>query len=160
MEFTYFLVAHLTLSYIGPLLVIFVSYVLVFHRIWSRQIPSASVEMQTASQLLQQSKMRALRMLAAVVMAFFISFLPLYVTFTRFKLADLKGSGWEFPNDDDNFWIWFCPVAQWMSSANSCVNPFLYNFLDPRFRSRFQELLRFPLISQRTQVAQQQESLV
>ena len=74
MEFTYFLVAHLTLSYIGPLLVIFVSYVLVFHRIWSRQIPSASVEMQTASQLLQQSKMRALRMRAAVVMAFFISF--------------------------------------------------------------------------------------
>jgi hypothetical protein len=106
--------------------------------------------MQAASQMLQQSKMRALRMLAAVVIAFFISFLPLYVTFMRFKLAKLKDSGWEFPNDAEDFWMWVCPFAQWMSSANSCVNPFLYNFLDQRFRMRFRQLLRFPSKSQQS----------
>jgi hypothetical protein len=144
MEFVYFLVAHLTLSYLGPLLVIFVSYVLVFQHIWQRQIPSESAEMEAESKMLHQSKMRALRMLAAVVIAFFISFLPLYVTFMRFKLVDLEGNGWDFPSEKEEFWIWICPFAQWMSSANSCLNPFLYNFLDPKFRARFRELLRLP----------------
>ncbi len=33
------------------------------------------------------------------------------------------------------------PIAQWLGSANSCVNPVLYHFLDPRFRAGFRQLL-------------------
>ena len=39
------------------------------------------------------------------------------------------------------FWEMIMPVVQWLSSANSCVNPLLYHFLDPRFRSGFKQLL-------------------
>ena len=145
MEFVYFLVVHLTVSFIGPLAAIITSYAMVFHHIWFRKIPSetsaGSMNHQQQQQQLQRSKMRALRMLAAVVGAFAIAFLPLYFIFTRLKLATLQGSGWEFTNQSQDVWISVIPLAQWMSSANSCINPFLYHFLDPRFRSRFRQML-------------------
>ena len=145
MEFVYFLVAHLMIRFIVPLVTIFVSYILVFHRILRRQILSAaSIETRATTRLLQRSKMRALRLLAAVVIAFFISFLPLYVTFTRLKLAAyLIGTEWVITSDTEvSFWLSVIPIVQWISSANSCVNPFIYNFFDPKFRSRFRQMLR------------------
>ena len=68
MSFAYFALTHLTLCYVVPLLVIVVSYVLVGHRIWRRQIlgshPSDEVERQARQ--LQQTKLRALRMVAMI----------------------------------------------------------------------------------------------
>ena len=133
------------MSFIGPLAAIITSYAMVFHHIWFRKIPSetsaGSMNHQQQQQQLQRSKMRALRMLAAVVGAFAIAFLPLYFIFTRLKLATLQGTGWEFTNQSQDVWISVIPLAQWMSSANSCINPFLYHFLDPKFRSRFRQML-------------------
>lgn len=145
MEFFYFLVAHFAISYVGPLLVILVSYVLVFHRIWRRQIPSVSPPIETSShsakQSLYTSKMQALRMLAAVVVFFILSFLPLYAIFMHYKLMRFQGQ--KFTKRTQDFWMWGIPIAQWMSSANSCFNPIFYNFLDPKFRSRFRQMLQF-----------------
>ena len=155
MSFAYFALTHLTLCYVVPLLVIAVSYVLVGHQIWERKIlgshPSDEVERQT--RLLQQSKLRALRMVAVVVGAFALAWLPLYATFTRIQLGKVF-TEWQLSIDPDSpFWLTHIAITQWMSSANSCVNPFLYHFLDPRFRCRFRQLLFFRS-SQRTTTQQ------
>ena len=143
MEVAYFSFAHLTLCYVVPLLVIVVSYAFVGHRIWKRQILGShpSDEVNRQARLLQQSKLRALRMVAVVVGAFALAWLPLYATFMRMTLANAFNQ-WDLNSEEDiNWWSTVIPIAQWMSSANSCVNPFLYHFFDPRFRSRFRQLL-------------------
>lgn len=144
MEVVYFSVVHLILCYVVPLLIIVISYVLVGHRIWRRQIlgsyPLDEVERQARQ--LQQKKLRALRMVAIVVAAFALAWLPLYFIFTRIKLSYIFTSNWMTPGETElSWWPTVISVAQWMSSANSCVNPFLYHFLDPRFRCRFKQLL-------------------
>ena len=146
MDVAYFSVARLTLCYIAPLLVIVVCYALVCHRIWKHQIPgsqlSDEVEVQRQTRQFQRTKLRALRMVGFVVAAFAFAWLPSYATFMRLKLAHAFAGYWELSTDDQiDLWKAAVPIAQWMSSANSCVNPFLYHFLDPRFRFRFRQML-------------------
>ena len=158
----YFAVAHLTLCYVGPLVVIAFCYALICRAIWHRQIPgrdAIDTEQRPPRRChnnlhhhqpyrrraryhgvdgrlnLQRAKIRALRMLAVVVAAFALSWLPLYATFTRLKFTE------DMSEPEAEFWQIMMPIAQWLSSANSCVNPLLYHFLDPRFRSGFRQLL-------------------
>ena len=135
----YFVVAHLSLCYVVPLVVVVACYALIFQRVWYRKIPSEVVSSSPdfhLPQRLHQSKLRALRMLAAVVTAFALGWLPLYVTFSRLKFTVVPLS-----EAEEQFWRTMVPIAQWMSSANSCVNPVLYHFLDPRFRAGFSRIL-------------------
>ena len=151
MEMAYFISIQLSLCYLIPLLIIVICYVLVCHRIWRRQIPGSSHSHRSnccdggmahrRTRKLQQSKLRALRMVAVVVAAFAFSWLPLYFIFSRIKLANAI-SGWAISSElEANILSALIPLCQWLSSANSCVNPFLYHFLDPRFRFRFRQLL-------------------
>ena len=143
MEVAYFSVTHLTLCYVVPLLIIIVSYALVCHRIWRREIPGSqlSEEVERQTHQLHKSKLRALRVVAVVVVAFALAWLPLYATFLRLKLAtSFTQFGISGELEADMLAV-VIPIAQWMSSANSCINPFLYHFLDPRFRYRFRQML-------------------
>jgi hypothetical protein len=157
MEIAYFSFAHLTLCYVVPLLVIIVSYVLVGYRIWRRhQIPNtndepSSVELERrVHPLLQRTKVRALRMVAIVVAAFALAWLPLYTIFAYIKFNTFLQHQW-VPSDEIeiNLWSIIIPIAQWISCASSCINPFLYHFFDPRFRFRFRQLLSKRQIRQR-----------
>lgn len=144
MEIVYYSVARLIFCYIVPLLIIVFCYALVCHRIWKHQIPGShlSEEVERQTRQLQQMKLRALRMIGFVVAAFALAWLPFYITFMRLKLANAFVGHWGLSDDDQiNLWTTVVPIAQWMSSANSCVNPFLYHFLDPRFRFRFRQML-------------------
>lgn len=157
----YFAVAHLTICYVGPLVIIVLCYAMICKRIWHRQIPgSNAIDLEprhrryhanchhhhncrrhryyygTEGQLnLQRAKIRALRMLAIVVAVFALSWLPLYATFARIKFTE------DMSESEADFWRVMVPIAQWLSSANSCVNPLLYHFLDPKFRMGFRQLL-------------------
>lgn len=144
MEIVYYSVARLTLCYIVPLLVIVICYAFVCHRIWKHQIPGShlSDEVERHTRQLQRMKLRALRMVGVVVTAFALAWLPIYITFMRLKMANAFAGYWGLSSDEQvNLWTTVVPIAQWMSSANSCVNPFLYHFLDPRFRFRFRQML-------------------
>jgi hypothetical protein len=152
---TYYAVAHLTLCYVLPLVIIAACYALICRQIWCRQIPGSGEQGPpnhhhrchhynnnrrryngVGGRLnLHRAKIRALRMLGVVVAAFALSWFPLYATFTRLKFAK------SMSEPEAEFWEMIMPVAQWLSSANSCVNPLLYHFLDPRFRSGFKQLL-------------------
>lgn len=149
----YYAVAHLTLCYVLPLVIIAACYALICRQIWCRQIPGSGEQglnyrhrchhynnrrryNGVGGRLnLHRAKIRALRMLAIVVAAFALSWFPLYATFTRLKFTKAMSDG------EAEFWEMLMPVAQWLSSANSCVNPLLYHFLDPKFRSGFKQLL-------------------
>ena len=144
MEAVYFFVAHLLLCYIVPLFVIVVSYAVVGRCICRREMPISlqlSEEVKARVCQLQQSKYRALWMIAVVVGAFAVAWLPFYIVFTRVHLSTVSNE-WNISEElDKNIFPFVIPIAQWMSSANSCINPFLYHFLDPRFRSRFRQML-------------------
>ena len=150
----YYAVAHLTLCYVLPLVIIAACYALICKQIWMRQIPGSGEQGPNHHHRchhynnnrrryngvggrlnLQRAKIRALRMLGVVVAAFALSWFPLYATFTRLKFAK------SMSESESEFWEMIMPVAQWLSSANSCVNPLLYHFLDPRFRSGFRQVL-------------------
>ena len=142
MEATFFFVAHLLLCYVVPLFIIVVSYALVGRGIWRREVPSfhLSDEVQARVFQLQQSKYRALWVIAVVVAAFAVTWFPFYVTFTRIQLSNAFDE-WKISEElETRIFSTAIPIAQWMSSANSCINPFIYHFLDPRFRSRFRSM--------------------
>ena len=143
MEIVYYSVARLTFCYIVPLLIIVFCHTLVCHRIWKHRIPGSqlSEEVERQTHQLHKSKLRALRVVAVVVVAFALAWLPLYATFLRLKLAtSFTQFGISGELEADMLAV-VIPIAQWMSSANSCINPFLYHFLDPRFRYRFRQML-------------------
>lgn len=74
-------------------------------------------------------------MLLAVVVAFTLAWFPLYLTFGMLKL------GPHLSDDQLEVWKNVVPIAQWLSSSNSCVNPILYHFLDRRLRAMFRKKL-------------------
>ena len=146
MGFIYFVVTHLTLCYIVPLLIIIVSYGFICHRIWKRQMLGSQPtnEVDERARQLERSKFRGLRMIAAVVAAFAFTWLPLYATFTRNKLANAFTGGVLLTETEVNLWYYVIPINQWLSSANSCINPFLYHFRDSKFRFHFRQMICGP----------------
>ena len=69
-------------------------------------------------------------MIAVVVEAFAVAWLPFYIVFTRIHLSNVSDE-WNISDElDTNAIPFVIPIAQWMSSANSCINLFLDHFLD------------------------------
>lgn len=59
------------------------------------------------------------KMLVVVIIIFVVSWMPLYIIFARLKLGS-ELAPWE-----SNFLQYMTPIAQWMGSSNSCINPIL-----------------------------------
>ncbi len=71
-------------------------------------------------------------MLLVVVVLFAMSWLPLYAIFTRVKCGPQPISDLE-----DKIIRTIMPIAQWLGSSNSCINPILYAFFNKKYRSGF-----------------------
>ncbi|XP_060523643.1 neuropeptide SIFamide receptor-like [Cylas formicarius] len=131
----YFLTANLLFCYILPMILITMCYVLIYIKVWKRNIPSDTKDAQM-ERLQQKSKVKVVKMLVAVVILFVISWLPLYAIFARIKLGgDIE------PWEEEILPI-ATPVAQWLGASNSCINPILYAFFNKKFRKGFVAIIK------------------
>lgn len=129
----YFLIGNLLLCYLIPLTLISICYILIWVRVSYRQVPTDSAA--AMQKVHRKAKIGVLKMLVVVVLVFLLSWLPLYALFARIKL----GSGLQ-PWEENAISI-ATPIAQWLGSSNSCINPLLYAFLNVKFRRAFQSML-------------------
>ncbi|CAL8142351.1 unnamed protein product [Orchesella dallaii] len=130
----YFAVAHLLFCYLLPLTLITICYTLILRKVSMRKIPQETKNLSTEL-LVQRSKMKVIKMLLLVVVLFAMSWLPLYSIFTRVKFGP-QPSEWE-----DQLIRTITPIAQWLGSSNSCINPILYAFFNKKYRTGFKAVL-------------------
>lgn len=135
MEKGYFLGAIFLTCYTIPLCLISACYALIACRVLRGQTPGIT---SSLSLRLRRSRVRALEMLVVVVILFALSWLPLYaIQVRRYFGGELIGT-----EPDFNLVAFvLIPVAQWLSNANSCINPFIYCFFSSRFRNGFRNLV-------------------
>uniref|UniRef100_T1JEB7 G-protein coupled receptors family 1 profile domain-containing protein n=1 Tax=Strigamia maritima TaxID=126957 RepID=T1JEB7_STRMM len=134
----YYLVANLLLCYLLPLSLISICYLLIWRRVCRRQVPGETKGHGFGvDHIIHKSKIKAIKMLLAVVVLFALSWLPLYAIFTRIKCGEdlVSGSG------EEALLQALTPFAQWLGASNSCINPVLYAFFNSKFRSGFKTLL-------------------
>ncbi|CAD5124352.1 DgyrCDS12641 [Dimorphilus gyrociliatus] len=127
----YFLGATFLCCYTLPLLSIVICYTLIALRVWRRNAPGVA----NTSEVIFKSKVKVLKMLSCVVVLFAFSWLPLYAT----KIRILFGGS--FSGMEEKILIQtILPIAQWLGSSNSCINPIVYCFFSRKFRRGFKEL--------------------
>ncbi|RWS00241.1 neuropeptide FF receptor 2-like protein [Dinothrombium tinctorium] len=143
-EITYFVVANLCLCYLIPLFIITACYVAIWIKVCRRNIPeekgtntgkSLNAQMDA---VLQRSKLKVAKMMVVVVVIFVLSWLPLYIIFTRLKL----GNPLKIGSVEERILMVAAPIAQWLGASNSCINPILYAFLNKKFRNGFAAIIK------------------
>ncbi|XP_070509164.1 neuropeptide SIFamide receptor-like [Chironomus tepperi] len=130
----YFLFANLLACYVMPMILISICYILIWIKVSRRDIPGDTKDAQK-DRIQQQSKIKVVKMLALVVILFVLSWLPLYAIFTIMKF------GGPLDQKMEEFLNIFTPIAQWLGSANSCINPILYAF-NEKYRRGFIAIIR------------------
>lgn len=131
----YFILANLVACYILPMLLISLCYILIWIKVWRRSIPGDTRDAQM-DRMQQKSKVKVVKMLVAVVILFVLSWLPLYFIFARIKFGGPMNS-----EEEEIFQI-ATPIAQWLGSSNSCINPVLYAFFNKKYRRGFAAIIK------------------
>ena len=131
---SYFLGAIFLCCYSVPLVLIVACYFLIGAKVWRRRAPGEKIS--TSNGVVQKSKVKAVKMLCIVVVMFGFSWLPLYVI----RLWSLYGSNnnkelQRIVRDIIN------PIAQWLGSSNSGMNPIIYCFFSKRYRRGFKDTI-------------------
>ena len=86
---------------------------------------------------IRASKTRVVRMLVAVTVIFALSWLPLYLLKFRILLGStLKRT------ERALYFDYLIPVAQWLGSANCCINPLIYCYFSSSFRESTKTVLK------------------
>lgn len=134
----YFLVANLIMCYCLPLVLISISNVIIWCHVSHRKVPGTQDSSASAAPIKKMHKKArhgVRKMLGIVTLTFLISWLPLYILVTRMKFAS------EPLSDEESYLLdILMPLAQWLGSWNSSVNPVLYAFLNSKFREMFRSL--------------------
>ncbi|XP_051900486.1 G-protein coupled receptor 83-like [Pristis pectinata] len=115
------------LLYALPLLVITVAYSAVGKKLWLRSAIGAVTVEQSVAQ--RGRKKKAIKMMVLVVVVFAICWLPLncYVILLSSQLIRANNA------------LYF--AFHWLAVSSTCCNPFIYCWLDDRFRGELRALL-------------------
>ncbi|XP_050541296.1 neuropeptide SIFamide receptor-like isoform X2 [Daktulosphaira vitifoliae] len=128
----YYVFANLLMCYILPLSIIAVCYLFIWLKVSCRKVPGEP--MHNSASMVQRSKMKVITMILYVVVLFAVSWLPLYVVFTCIKFVPMSPTV-------QRFTLAILPIAQWLGTANSSINPLLYAIFNHRFRDGYKALL-------------------
>lgn len=131
----YFLFGNLVFFYVLPMILITMCYILIWIKVWKRHIPTDTKDAQM-ERMQQKSKVKVIKMLVVVVIIFVLSWLPLYAIFARIKLGG-HVEEWE-----EEVLPIATPLAQWLGSSNSCINPVLYAFFNKKYRRGFIAIIK------------------
>ncbi|KAH3863845.1 hypothetical protein DPMN_026848 [Dreissena polymorpha] len=127
---SYFLGAIFLCCYTVPLVLIVTCYFLIAVHVWRRRAPGEKTT--SSAGVVHRSKVKAVKMLCTVVVLFAFSWLPLYII----RLSNLYG--WSANKEVTEF---INPIAQWLGSSNSGMNPIIYVFFSKRYRHGFRNTL-------------------
>ena len=124
----FFLGAIFLFCYALPLSFIVCCYFLIGWKVWNRDAPGITTERG----VIQKSKIRVVKMLAVVVLLFALSWLPLYVVNLIIYFFNPGDESEEMRVIHDSV----IPLAQWLGTSNSCMNPLVYCLFSKRIRER------------------------
>lgn len=139
-EQVYFVVVHLVVYYFLPLILIIISDAIIWRSVLERQVAQLRTSTYSTIQEVHScTRLRVLKMLSFLTLAFFFCWLPLYVV-----MSVVKFSGENSTKERQEFLEVFIPLAQLLGICNSCANPVLYAFLNQKFREIFKIRTRHP----------------
>ncbi|XP_021706437.1 G-protein coupled receptor 39 [Aedes aegypti] len=125
------------LFFAGPMVVMIVLYGRMGMQIRSRTQRTEELGVRNGSingPKVSQSKKAIIRMLAAVVITFFVCWAPFHAQ----RLLFLYARDWQHFNTVNT---WLFSVAGWLYYVSCTVNPILYNVMSHRYRVAFRETL-------------------
>lgn len=126
------------LFFVIPMVVIMILYGRMGCRIRSRTRHSIALGVQQGSMHKesrhQQSRKAIIRMLAAVVITFFVCWAPFHAQ----RLMYLYARHWKHYQDLNT---WLFSVGGWLYYVSCTINPILYNVMSHRYRVAFKETL-------------------
>ena len=120
--------------YLVPLCFITICYSFIGIKVWKRNV--AGIRGTKTERNIQRSKIRIVRMLIVVAAVFAFSWLPLY----SLRMRTLFGASMEEP--EKKVYRIVVPLAQWLGSFNSCVNPLIYCYFSEQFRKGILAVLK------------------
>ncbi len=120
--------------YLVPLCFILTCYSLIGIKVWQRSV--GGIRGSRTERNIQKAKVRVVRMLVVVAMFFMLSWLPLY----SIRMRILFGP--KMTENEREVVRVIIPIAQWLGSANSCINPFIYCYFSVQFRKGILALLK------------------
>lgn len=122
----YLTIITILVQYVIPLSFIGVAYVRIIHKLWMRNQLGYVTEDQRMRQI--RAKRKSIKLLIAVVVVFAVCWMPLNLYHI---LTDLHPNTKTFQYDSLAFF-----VCLWVAVSSTCINPFLYCWINPHFRSR------------------------
>ena len=128
-----FFVAVFLLCYAVPLVFIVMCYVMIGLRVWYRDAPGITTERG----VILKSKIRVVKMLVVVVLLFALSWLPLYAVQLKMYFYTPEDNSEEMSVLHNSI----IPLAQWLGTSNTCMNPLVYCLFSKRIRGRIRLML-------------------
>ena len=120
----------LALTYLLPLAIISILYIIVAGKLWLHEMP-ADHEVREHQRQQEIPKKEVIRMLTIVVVVFAVCWLPVHV----YQMDNSVKMGALWPPS----LIYFC---YWLSQANSAINPWLYIGLNKKMKAAFTKMIR------------------
>ncbi|CAH1245963.1 TACR3 [Branchiostoma lanceolatum] len=122
-------VGLMIINYFMPLLVMAVAYTIVGFTLWAGKIPGEATQRHVEQ---MKAKRKVVKMMVIVVVTFCVCWLPYHVYF----LLDSSYKEWKHIQQ-----VYL--AVFWLAMSNSMYNPFIYCWLNQRFRYGFQTALRW-----------------
>ncbi|XP_034830070.1 RYamide receptor-like [Maniola hyperantus] len=126
--------ALMVLQFGLPLAALVCTYARIAHVVWGGRPPG---EAQTVRDMrIQHSKRKMIKMMVTVVVVFTVCWLPLNIFIILWTIHEQDEDWATWPGMP---YVWF--VSHWLAMSHCCYNPFIYCYMNIRYRRGFKQVL-------------------